>query len=185
MLLIGFASITSLICTYLDYKSYRESKTFSAFISTTTTFLFVISFFVIIDGLKKQDRINTVFYASTSYDRLNTISIDFREDGSYKFCKHKFFGDSYYKRGRYAFSDSIIYLDKSNLNDLIVSNKFLMKTIAQMDSTKKQGLLEVISGFPKLDNSPEILLFQIDDNGDTISSAISLRVNKHILTVRQ
>jgi hypothetical protein len=183
--LIVFASIVSLVCFYIDFRRYKKHKMLSAFISPTATCLSIIALFVTTDRLKAQDRIPTLFYAANSYSGLNSISIDFKKNGTYKCGKSIFFGDNYYTRGRYTIKDSVIYLDKSNLYNLFVSDKLLLKTIPQKDTAKKQGLIGLLFGLAKSDNSPEIFLFQIDNKGDTISSAIALRVNKDILTVRR
>jgi hypothetical protein len=184
--LISFASIISVTCIYLDYKRYQGHKTASSFVSGAATIVSVVILLLIVDQLKEQDRTSTILYASKCYSDLNTISLEFRENGTYKCGISIFFGDSYYTRGRYIIKDSIIYLDKSNLYDIIKSVRLLMKLMPKNDTAKKQGLLGILLGLPKPshDNSPEKFLFQIDNKG-AISSAIALRVNEDFLAVKR
>jgi hypothetical protein len=184
--LISFASIISVTCIYLDYKRYQGHKTASSFVSGAATIVSVVILLLIVDQLKEQDRTSTILYASKCYSDLNTISLEFRENGTYKCGISIFFGDSYYTRGRYIIKDSIIYLDKSNLYDIIKSDRLLMKLMPKNDTAKKQGLLGILLGLPKPshDNSPEKFLFQIDNKG-AISSAIALRVNEDFLAVKR
>jgi hypothetical protein len=171
------ASIVSLLSFLVDYVRYKTDKKLISFTPTTISMLSITAVIVISHHLKQQDKTPTVFCASKFYSGLNTLSIDFRENGTYKCEKSIFMSDSYFTRGRYSMRDSVIYLDKSNLFDLVKTDKLQMRTIPKNVKAKKGNLLTLLFGSSKPDTLPETFLFQLDNKGDTISSAIVLRMN--------
>jgi hypothetical protein len=106
-------------------------------------------------------------------------------NGTYKCGKSSFMGEGYNTRGHYSIKDSIIYLDKSNLYDLVISDKLLMKTIPANKRGQEKNIFDLLFGSHKPDTIPKTFLYQLNNNGDTINSAIVLEVNKDMLTVRQ
>jgi len=183
--LIVLASIVSLAFGYIGYWRYKRQKNLSFFASTGVTVLCIIALIIITNHLKQQDKTPTIIYASKFYSGLNTISLEFRKNGTYKCGKSSFMGDTYYTRGRYTIKDSIIYLDKSNLFDLVTTNKLLMKTVLKDEKTRKKSIFSLLFSPSKPDTLPETYLYQLDNKGDTISSAIVLKINQDLLATRQ
>jgi len=183
--LIVLSSIISLIFIYVDFRQYKRQRTIFNLITPTLTIIFIAALIFTINRLNQQDKSPTIMYASKFYSGLNTISIYFRENGTYKCDKSSFMGDSYCFRGHYSIKDSIIYLDKSNLYDLAMSDKLLMKTVPKDITPKKKNILSLILGSPNIDTLPNTFLYQLNVNGDTINSAIVLNVNRNILTRKQ
>ncbi len=179
--LIILSSIVSLIFIYVDIKQYKRQRTIFKLITPILTIIFISALIGTINHLNQQDKSPTIIYASKFYGGLNTISIDFRENGTYKCCNNIFMGDRYSFRGHYSIKDSIIYLDKSNLYDLVMSDKLLMKTVSKDMTLNKKNIL----GSPNIDTLPKTFLYQLNINGDTINSAIVLNVNRNILTIEQ
>src|SRR5688572_16751337 len=96
-LLIIFASIISLISFFVDYARFKVVRKHHFFIPTVISVLCIASLIVIYVKLKQQDRTPTILYA-----RKGAISIDFRENSTYKCTKSSgFMGDSYSIRGKY------------------------------------------------------------------------------------
>jgi hypothetical protein len=172
------ASVVSLVCINIDYEGYKRQKSKTAFISTALTVISSIALYGTLDRLKEQDRTTVVFHAFKPGFGGTSFSIDFRGNGTYKCRSGNFLGSYNYTRGRYTVSDSIVTLDKSNLYNLVISKRLLLKTIPKADSLKrKQGLLGKLLGLPKPDTTANTYLFQLDKLGDTISSAAVLKVN--------
>ena len=179
-LLIFFASSVSLLSFLVDYGRYKVIKKPILFIPTVVSLLCITSLIVTYEKLKQQDRTPTILYASKVYGGFSYISIDFRENGTYK-CKKNtgLMGHSYSIRGKYIIKDSIIQLDKSNIFDLIESDRLLMKTILKSKQEEKGKFFSWFFKAPKRDTLPETYLFQINHKGDTIKSAIAFWVNEN------
>jgi hypothetical protein len=170
------ASVVSMVCIYIDHKGYKQRKSGMAFVSTALTVISIFALYGTLDRLKKQDRTPVVFHAFKQGFSGDHFSIDFRDNGTYK-CGSGNWGQNY-TRGHYTVNDSIVQLDKSNLYNVVISNRLLLKTIPKADSLKrKQGFLGKLLGLPKPDTTASIYLFQLDKHGVTISSATVLKVN--------
>jgi|GEM_PF-2412441 len=184
-LLIFLAGVISLLSFLVDYGGYKAQKKISLFFTTFLSVLCILGLSGYDQYLKHQDKTPTVLYASKFYNGLSTISIDFRENGTYKCAKGGLFGDTYYIRGRYTIKDSIIQLDKSNLYDLLKTDRFRMMTIPKNVKAQKRNLLTLLfASSSKPDTLPETFLFQIDQKSDTIPSSIVLRVNNSVVGYR-
>jgi hypothetical protein len=177
--LILLASIVSLLSFLVDYVRYKTDRRLIFFAPTAISLLCIAAVIVTSQHLKQQDKTPIVFYASKFYSGLNTLSIDFRKNGTYKCEKSIFMGDSYFTRGRYSIKDSVIYLDKSNLFDMVKTERLQMKTVPKNVKAKKGHLLRVLFGSSKPDTLPDTFLFQLDNKGDTIPSAIVLRMGNN------
>jgi hypothetical protein len=184
-LLIFLAGVISLVSFLIDYGRYKTHKKVSFFLPTLVTVLCISGLFGFDQYLKHQDKTPTVLYASKVYSGLSTISIDFRENGTYRCEKGGLFGDTYYTRGRYTIKDSIIQLDKSNLYDLVKTDRLRMMTIPKNVKVQKGNLLTLLfASSSKPDTLPETFLFQLDQKNDTIPSALVLRVNNNVIGYR-
>ncbi|MGZ8518225.1 MAG: hypothetical protein ACXWWD_12790 [Chitinophagaceae bacterium] len=181
---ISSASLISITFIYFDYRRYQQQKKPLAFISIAATVICVAILFITINQLRQQDRTQSILYASRLYNGLNSISVDLRENGTYKCGKRHFFS-SYYIRGHYEIHDSIIYLDRQNLHNLLTSDKLLIKTIPQKDTLRLKNILSLLFGSPKADTLPNTFLYQINDKGLPMDSAIILLVNDAISTIRR
>lgn len=170
------ASFVSIFCLYKDYKEYQLHKSKAVFLSTALTILAVFSLVRMLDRLKEQDRTPVIIHAFKGALEPESFYIDFRGNGTYKCGKERFLGNQDYMRGRYTLKDSVLILDRSNLFNRIISNRLLIKSIPREDSVKKQGFLGKLLGLPKPDTTAKIYLFQTGHQGDTIPSALVLKV---------
>jgi hypothetical protein len=133
--------------------------------------------------LKKQDDTRSILYATRTTMGLSSISIDFRENNTYKLGVHHFMATDY-TRGRYTKNDSTIYLDKPFLSNNLVSNKLILKTIPMADSlkNKKQNwLLTLLLGKNSIDTTPETFLFQVNERGQIIKDALSFKLTHKLI----
>jgi hypothetical protein len=184
-LLIFSAGLISLVSFLADYGRYKTKKKISLFLPTFVSVLCISGLFGFDQYLKHQDKTPTILYASKFYSGLSTISIDFRENGTYKCEKGGLFGNTYYTRGRYTLKDGIIQLDRSNLYELVKTDRLRMITIPKNVKAQKRNLLTLLfASSSKPDTLPETFLFQLDQKKDTIPSAIVLRVNNNVVGYR-
>lgn len=184
-LLIFLAGVISLLSFLVDFGRYKAQKKISLFFTTFVSVLCIAGLIGFDQYLKQQDKTPTVLYASKFYSGLSTISIDFRENGTYKCEKGGLFGDTFYTRGRYTIKDSIIQLDKLGLYDLVKTDRLRMMTIPKNAKAQKRNILTLLfASSSKPDTLPETFLFQIDQKNDTIPSAVVLRVNNSVVGYR-
>src|SRR6185295_7110522 len=99
-------------------------------------------------------------YCVTKQNDFNGVSIDFREDGTYKMTSWSLGADYY--RGTYTMKDSIITLDKSKIENAIVSNRLVVRP--EIEIYEKDS-------FPGKDTVYQKSIYQIDENGKVISGA--------------
>jgi hypothetical protein len=125
--------------------------------------------------LKRQDQTQTIYYAVRNTGGLGQITLDFRENNTYKLGTHHFMSANY-QRGHYTIKDSIIYLDKSYSSEQIMSDRLSFKTNPNFDPTKKGNALKMLFGTPEDDATAKTFLYQINHNGRTIDSTISFKV---------
>jgi hypothetical protein len=157
------------------FSNYKKSKRIVSFISSGAGIVCAGFLLFTLNQLKKQDKTPSVLYASKF---TPGISIDFRENNTYKCGKHAFMSSDYI-RGHYTLKDSLIYLDRSNIFGLVVSNRLLLKTIPITDATrnkKRNNLLTLLFSTSSADTTPKTFLYQVDQNGKVINSAIVLKV---------
>ncbi|MBS1755488.1 MAG: hypothetical protein JST34_15720 [Bacteroidetes bacterium] len=173
--LIIIASTLSAFAINSDYSQYRQQKKVSSFFSSLTAILCIAGLLLITYLLKQQDQTRTIYYAVRNTGGLGQITLDFRENNTYKLGRHHFMSANY-QRGRYTIKDSIIYLDKSYTEEQIMSDRFLFKENPNYDTTKKGNVLKMLFGAPEDDVKAKTVLYQITHNGQTIDSAISFRL---------
>ncbi|MGN6165896.1 MAG: hypothetical protein ACTHOF_15275 [Flavisolibacter sp.] len=172
---IIIASVVSAFAFNSDYSQYRQQKKLTSFTSSTIAILCVIGLLLTTYFLKRQDQTQTIYYAIRNTGGLGQITLDFRENNTYKLGRHHFMSAEY-QRGYYTIKDSIIYLDKIYSSEQIMSDRFLFKTNPNFDSTKNGNVLKMLFGTPEDDATAKTVLYQINQSGRTIDSTISFKV---------
>jgi hypothetical protein len=110
-----------------DIKEYKQFKFKSSFLPTIIGLLFAFSFFATNYVLKSRD--NSPIIIQAGHDGgFNGAWFEFREDGTYKFGNSGGIGATY-TRGNYIIKDSIITLDKSNIDNLTLSKKLVIREV--------------------------------------------------------
>lgn len=183
--LVVLASIFSLLSFLVDYSNYKQKKQPVAFLSSFISLMCIAALLINSQYLKRQDKTATVLYASATFNGLNTLTLDFRENGTYKCQKNVFMVSSYITRGKYTMKDSVIYLDTANMYGLIKTNELQLKTIPKAKPSNNRTLLGSLFQSPNIDTFPETYLIQMHPYPDSLSPAIRFRVQNYMLGFHQ
>lgn len=127
-----FFIVASLITYVKDIRKYLATKSLLSFLPTITSILFIIAFITINYVFAVRD-FSPVIIKATYQANHGTLTISFREDGTYKFT-NSFLGDQDY-RGTYQLNDSLITLDKK-IDSNILSRTLIIKDMIYVDSSK-------------------------------------------------
>jgi hypothetical protein len=141
---------------YLDIKEYSKNRSVLSFLPTITGFFIVLSFFVTNHILMSRDK-SPILIQAGSDGGFNGAWFEFREDGTYKFVNSGGIGASYF-RGTYSVNDSIITLDKANINNVIKNNKLAIRIVKSFGAKR--------------------LLYQINDKHIILPKEIIFTINE-------
>ena len=103
-----------IISIYKGIKYFKLKKNKFELMPIFFGFIIIFIFFGFWYKCEKMDISPIILRANYDGD-VNGFSLEFREDGTYKFFNYSFFGGKYY-RGKYKLRDSILILDKNKLN---------------------------------------------------------------------
>lgn len=131
-----------------DYKSNKIKHNWLNFIPSTFGIILLISFGVTELVLIMRDNSPVLLSANYNGD-FNGARFEFRNDGTYKFVNYAGVGAEYF-RGNYTLEDSIITLDRKEIEGVIITNKLVIRDKAFVDLKHK-------------------ILYQIDENHKIIS----------------
>lgn len=155
----GFVAICIFIVVLLfDIRQFKKSKKWASFTSSVIGLTIAFGLFTTLYILKQRDNSPSKIYCVTKMNDFNGISIDFREDGTYKLTSWSLGADIY--RGKYKIKDSIITIDKSKIENAITSKRFVIRQDGEIDSSGIQ----------------EKSVYQIDDQGQLIKQSVDFRV---------
>ena len=152
------AAITLLLVFAFEKRLYSETKKLNSFIATFIGLTIILGHFLILSSYKQRDKTPSQIYCVTKITDFNGVSIDFRKNGTYKLTSWSLGADIY--RGNFTIKDSIITIDKSRIENCIVSNRFVIRQDGEIDSTGKQ----------------EKSIYQIDQQGRIINRSTDFRV---------
>jgi hypothetical protein len=154
-LVLSVVTIIFFAWTYInDKKQHEKTKRWIAFFPTIIEVFIGIGLFTILFIFQQRDKSPTKLYCVIKNVDFNGVSIDFREDGTYKLTSWCLGADYY--RGTYVMTDSIITLDENP----IINNRLVIRQDGEKDS---------------LGNIEESI-YQINKNGQIIENAIDFRV---------
>lgn len=163
--LIGF--IIFIWTIWKDAKAYNAKRTVSSFLATSTGLFFIG---LILWGnyfLNQRDKSPVVIQAG--YDGgYNGCWFEFRADGTYKFANSGGLGVDYF-RGTYRISDSIITIDKNNIDNVIESNRLVIRPVIQ---TYQQDAIDAD------DTSIVYALYQVDGSGKIVDPDFVFMINE-------
>lgn len=110
-----------------DIREYKRTKSKLSFIPTLIGLSMFISFLGVNHFLKSRD--NSPLIIQAGYDGgFNGAWFEFREGGSYKFVNSGGIGATIF-RGSYAMKDSIIVLDKSDIDNVIETKLLVIREV--------------------------------------------------------
>ena len=142
-------------------------KSLTSYIPTLTGLLLIIC----IVGLQKLKsyKMNAPSLLQAYYKGdLSGVDIDLKKDGNYIISNGGFGGVNYFY-GNYSIQDSIITLDKPNIDNVINTNTLVIRKHSEkFQLNSKEGI----------ERAPVVNIFQINKNGDDIKTDIIFRVIK-------
>ena len=127
LLLIGGVGLLILLWTIRkDFKEYKLTQQLTSYFPTFIGLLFIL---LNVSLFYYQDiKTNSPTLISGFYDGgFNGFSVDFKTDGNYVMANGSGLGQSYFY-GKYSLKDSIITIDKSNIDNCIKTNKLVIRT---------------------------------------------------------
>ena len=116
-----------LISIYKGIKYFKLNKNKFELMPIFLGFIIIFTFLGFWYKCEKMDISPIILRANYDGD-VNGFSLEFREDGTYKFFNYSFFGGKYY-RGKYTLRDSILILDKNNIDNVIRTNKLVIRNL--------------------------------------------------------
>ena len=143
---------------YKDRKQYLIDNIWTAYLPTISGFTILVGLLTTLYILGLRDKSPVKFACVSKIVDFNGVHIDFREDGTYKldnFCM----GSNFF-RGKYTIKDSIITLDKMNIDKVIESNRLVIRADGDKDNL----------------GNTEKSIYQIDNNGKRIDRATDFRL---------
>jgi hypothetical protein len=111
---------------FKDSKEFKTSQKLTSFLSTSIGLLFIltnIGLFYYLDNKKNSPTLIRGF----NDGGFNGFSVDFKTDGNYVMANGSGLGQSYFY-GTYTLKDSIITIDKSDIDNCIKTNKLVIRT---------------------------------------------------------
>ena len=113
------------ITIYKDYNIFQKEHKLYNLSGSIIGFLLIIFFFTIKFNGENLD--NSPIILQAGYDGgYNGAWFEFREDGTYKFGNSSGLGATY-SRGKYILKGSNIILDVNQIDNVILSNKFIIR----------------------------------------------------------
>ena len=92
---------------------------------------------------------------------INGFSLEFRKDGTYKFCNYSVLGGKYF-RGKYLLKDSIITLDRNNIDDVIKSNQLAIRKISENYKGREYKIVQINKNHQRIENEYFDVVITID-----------------------
>jgi hypothetical protein len=157
---IGFSIIFIILfiwSLYKDTKKFLSTRKYRSyvqtFICTLLTLVYILTSYLIWQQ-DKSPRILSAEITASFYDSRRKLGfgyyIDFRADKTYKLKITSLFSENYH-RGSYKMTNSIIELDRSIIDTIIVSNRLIIKK--------------------NVNNSRVTEIYQVDNKGNQIENS--------------
>lgn len=166
LLVIAFVGLLIFIWTIVkDRKEFKTTQKLTSFFPTSVGLLFIFTNIALF--YYQDSKTNSPTLISGFYDGgFNGFSVDFKTDGNYVMANGSGLGQSYFY-GTYSIRDSIITIDKSNIDNCIKTNKLVIRTenYYQKDSV---DLLKSNANY----------ITQVDNNGNEVDKEFRFRVTE-------
>ena len=131
---LACGSVFAIVWTFLlDRKEHRKSKKKVEFLPSFVGLVWVLMFGVMLFIFKLRDRSPSKLYCVTAICDFNGMSIDFRQDGTYKLSNWCMGVENF--RGKYQIKDSIVTLDGPDVAKMIGSDRLLYSVDTSWSST--------------------------------------------------
>lgn len=166
IILFGVAFVGLLIFIWTigkDSKAFKTSQKWTNFLPTSIGLLFIlanIGVFYYQDSKTNSPSLIRGFYDGG----FNGFLVDFKKNGNYVMSNGSGLGQSYFY-GTYTLQDSIITIDKSNIDNCIRSNKLVIRNENYFINDRIDQI-----------KSKANYITQIDNNGNEIDKEFRFRV---------
>ena len=164
LLVIAFVGLLVFIWSIRkDRKEFKTTQKLTSYLPTSVGLVFILTNIALF--YYQDSKTNSPTLLSGFYDGgFNGFSVDFKTDGNYVMANGSGLGQSYFY-GTYTLKDSIITIDKSNIDNCIKTNTLVIRTeqyFIPLDTIPKIGQANYIT--------------QIDSKGNEIDKEFSFRV---------
>ena len=158
---IGVLFIVFFIITI--YRGIKNFRIANRPFELLPMFLGLIFVFVFLGILYKNERIDSSpIVLRANYDGdINGFSLEFRKDGTYKFCNYSVLGGKYF-RGKYLMKDSNITLDRNNIDDVIKSNQLAIRKISENYKGREYKIVQINKNHQRIENEYFDFVINID-----------------------
>lgn len=158
---IGVLFIVFFIITI--YRGIKNFRIDNRPIELLPMLLGLIFVFVFLGILYKNERIDSSpIVLRANYDGdINGFSLEFGKDGTYKFCNYSVLGGKYF-RGKYLLKDSIITLDRNNIDDVIKSNQLAIRKISENYKGREYKIVQINKNHQRIENEYFNVVITID-----------------------
>lgn len=158
---IGVLFIVFFIITI--YRGIKNFRIANRPFELLPIFLGLIFVFVFLGILYKNERIDSSpIVLRANYDGdINGFSLEFRKDRTYKFCNYSVLGGKYF-RGKYLLKDSIITLDRNNIDDVIKSNQLAIRKISENYKGREYKIVQINKNHQRIENEYFDVVITID-----------------------
>ena len=120
---------------------YHKDKSMKNFIPTFIGGFIIFGVLVVNFYLWYRDSSEVILQAN--YDRdINGYSFEFRKDGSYLFENGSVLGRSQF-RGKYKIKDSLIFLDKNEIDNVVKTNQLAIRYISENINGKNKVIVQI------------------------------------------
>ena len=166
LLVIALVGIIIFIWTTIrDTKDYKVYRNIICYVPTFIGLLFITANIWLV--IYQNSRTDSPTLISGFYDGgFNGFKVDFKTDGSYLMSNGSGLGQNYFY-GKYTIKDSIITIDKSNIDNCIETNTLVIRT-------ENYFMTDAIEGKKYKAN----YIAQIDANGNEINKDFRFRVRE-------
>jgi hypothetical protein len=127
LLVIAIVGLLIFIRTILkDRKEFKDTQKYTSYLPTTVGLVFIFINFALF--FYQDSKTNSATLIRGFYDGgFNGFLVDFKKDGNYVMANGSGLGQSYFY-GTYTLKDSIITIDKSNIDNCIKTNTLVIRT---------------------------------------------------------
>ena len=166
LLVIAFVGLLILIWTISkDRKEFKASNKLTSYLPTSTGLLYILTNIALF--YYQDSKTNSPTLISGFNDGgFNGFSVDFKTDGNYVMANGSGLGQSYFY-GTYSIKDSIITIDKSEIDNCIKTNKLVIRT----ENYYPKDSIDLLK-------SKANYITQIDSNGNEIDKDFRFRVTE-------
>ncbi|RCW89707.1 hypothetical protein [Winogradskyella arenosi] len=140
-----------------NYTDYRNNKKAISYLPTSIGIGFILLNFGIYYHFEKKLNLPSLIKAQN-----HGVYADFKENGEY-IIKSGSWATKVHQYGTYKLEDNIIIVDKLKFDDVLVSNRFIITTIQNLDLTNPTEIENFESGK---------YLLEIDSKGNEIKNRL-------------